>query len=87
MVDIRTAKLAVVIMAIGIVAISGTNLAFAQSQTQIQCGTAPYGEAAYAYIGCIPMGTAQMYGIYLVVGVVALAIGCGAAGRTLHTPP
>ena len=84
MVSLGTAKLAVVIMTIGIVAISGTNLAFAQ---QPSCGTAPYGEAPYAYIGCTPLNTAQMYGGILVVGVVAFAIAWGAAGRQYHTIP
>jgi len=78
MVNLGTAKFAGVIMAIGIVAIAGTNLAFAQQ---------PCGAQAYAYIGCTPMGTAQMYGAVLVAGVVAFAIAVGATGRHLHTIP
>jgi len=84
MVNLGTAKLAGIIMTIGIVAMAGTNLAFAQQPT---CGTAPYGEAPYAYIGCTPLGTAQMYGVILVVGVVIFAIAWGVAGRQYHTIP
>lgn len=79
MVNLGTAKLAGVIMTVGIIAIAGTNLAFAQ---QPSCG-----EQAYGYIGCTPMGTAQLYGAILVVGVVAFAIACGAVGRQYHTIP
>ncbi|MDE1763182.1 MAG: hypothetical protein KGH88_02925 [Thaumarchaeota archaeon] len=79
MVSRRTVELAGVIMTVGIVAMSGTNLAFAQ---QPSCG-----EQAYGYIGCTPLNTAQLYGSILVAGVVALAIGCGAAGVRYHTIP
>jgi hypothetical protein len=79
MVNIGTAKLAGIIWTVSIVAVMGTNLAFAQ---QPSCG-----EQAYGYIGCTPLNTAQLYGGILVAGVVALAIGCGAAGVRYHTIP
>ncbi|MGI0088606.1 MAG: hypothetical protein ACREBI_11710 [Nitrosotalea sp.] len=79
MVSLGTAKLAGVIMTIGIVAMAGTNLAFAQ---QPSCG-----EQAYGYIGCTPLGAAQLYGGVLVAGVVAFAIAWGVAGRQYHTIP
>ncbi len=85
MVNAGTAKLVGVVMTLSIVAIASTNLAFAQQQ--VNCGTAPYGEASYAYIGCTPLNTAQLYGAILVAGIVALAIGCGAAGLRYHTIP
>ncbi len=80
MVNLSTAKLAGVIMVVGILAIAGTNLAFAQT-----CGT--QGAQAYAWIGCEPLGTAQWYGVILVVGVVAFAIACGAAGWKHKSDP
>ena len=83
MVNVGTAKFAGVIMTIGIIAIAGTNLAFAQTTSTGQ----PCGAQAYTYIGCTPMSSAQLYGAILVAGVVALAIAVGAAGRHLHTIP
>lgn len=73
MVNLETAKLAGVIMTIGIVGIAGTNLAFAQQPT---CGEQPY----IYNVGCLPIGTAQLTAVALVGGIVALAIGCGAVG-------
>jgi hypothetical protein len=78
MVNLGTAQLAGVTM-VGILAIAGTNLAFAQ-QPCVE-------NQAYTYVGCTPMGTAQMYGAAIVVGVAAFAVGCGAAGRQYHTIP
>ncbi|MDE1726883.1 MAG: hypothetical protein KGH89_06415 [Thaumarchaeota archaeon] len=78
MVNLGPAKLAGIITVVGIVAISGTNLAFAQQ---------PCGEQAYGYIGCTPLATAQQYAVIMVVGVVACAIAFGAAGRQYHTIP
>ncbi len=80
MVNLSTAKLAGVTMVVGILAIAGTNLAFAQT-----CGT--QGAQAYAYIGCEPLDTAQWYGVAIVGGVVAFAIACGASGWKHHTLP
>ncbi len=80
MVDLDTAKLAVVIMTIGLVSMAGTNLAFAQQQ--------PCGEQPYVYnVGCLPLGSAQLAAIAIVGGIVALAIGCGAAGVKYSTIP
>lgn len=74
------AKFAVVIMVLGVVAVTGTNIAFAQ---QASCGANPY-----QYVACGPsLPSAQMYGVAIVGGVVALAIGCGAAGVKYHTAP
>ena len=78
MVNAGSAKFAGVIMTIGIIAIAGTNLAYAAQ---------PCGAQAYTYIGCTPMGTAQLFGAVIVAGVVAFAIAVGAAGRHLHTVP
>ncbi len=80
MVNLGTAKLAGVIMVVGILAIAGTNLAFAQQQPCVD-------NVAYAYIGCIPLDTAQWYGAAMVAGVVAFAIACGASGWRYHTNP
>lgn len=80
MVNLGTAKLAGVIMALGIVAIAGTNLAFAQ---QPSCG-----EQAYVYnIGCLPLDTAQIVGGVLVASIAAFAIAWGVAGHHHHTVP
>lgn len=77
MVNLETAKLAGVIMTIGMVGIAGTNLAFAQQQ--------PCGEQPYVYnVGCMPLGTAQLAAVSLVVGIIALAVGCGAVGVRYH---
>jgi hypothetical protein len=71
MVDLGRAQLAGVIMVVCVTAIAGTNLAFAQ---QPLCGA-----QAYAYIACGPsLITAQWYGLFMVIGVVALAIALGA---------
>lgn len=80
MVNLGTAKLAGVMTVIGLVAIAGTNLAFAQQQPS--CG-----EQAYGYIGCTPLSTAQLYGAIMMAAVVACAIAFGAAGRQYHTIP
>ncbi|MDE1832647.1 hypothetical protein [Candidatus Nitrosotalea okcheonensis] len=77
MVSLSTAKLAGVAMTLGIVAIAGTNLAFAQ---QPSCG-----EQAYVYnVGCLPLDTAHMVGAILVASIVAFAIAWGVAGRHYH---
>jgi hypothetical protein len=66
-----------VIMAIGLIVMAGTNLAFAQQQ--------PCGEQPYVYnIGCAPLGTAQLYAAVLVGGIVALAVACGVSGIRHH---
>ncbi len=78
MVDVGTIRLAVVITLVGIVTVAGTNLAFAQQPSCVEGG-------AYSYIGCTPLGTAQMYGASIVAGVVALAVACGVHGRQYHT--
>lgn len=73
MVSLRTAKLAGLIMTTSLVVIAGTNSAFAAQ---------PCGEQPYVYnVGCVPLATAQMYAVALVVGVIALAVGLGVAGR------
>ena len=79
MVSTGVAKMATVITTVVIVAIAGTNVAFAQ---QPSCG-----EQAYGYIGCTPLNTAQLYGAILVAGVVAVAVSFGVAGRQYHTIP
>ncbi|MGB6464193.1 MAG: hypothetical protein WA799_08725 [Nitrosotalea sp.] len=82
MVNLGTAKLAGITMVVGILAIAGTNLAFAQ-QPPTNCGA-----QAYAYIACgPPLGIAQLYGAIIVAGVVAFAIAWGVAGRQYHTIP
>ncbi len=79
MVNFGAAKMVAVLTTVVIVAVSGTNVAFAQ---QPSCG-----EQAYGYIGCTPLNTAQLYGAILMAGVVAFAIACGVAGRQYHTIP
>lgn len=79
MVNLGTAKLAGVTTVVGILAIAGTDFAFAQ---QPSCG-----EQAYGYIGCTPLVTAQQYGAILVAGVIAFSIAWGVAGRKHHTIP
>ncbi len=64
-------------MVVGILAIAGTNLAFAQ---QPSCGA-----QIYAYIACAPLDTGQLVGVASVGGVVALAIAFGVHGRQYHT--
>ena len=83
MVNLGTARLAGVLIGFGLVAMTGTNFAFAQTTSTGQ----PCGAQAYTYIGCTPMGTAQMYGAITVAVVIAFAIACGAAGRQYHTIP
>ncbi|NHH96714.1 hypothetical protein DYY66_2047 [Candidatus Nitrosotalea sp. FS] len=74
MVRLGTAKLAGLVMTLGILAMAGTNLAFAQQPT---CG-----EQAYVYnVGCLPLDTAQMVGAILVASIAAFAIAWGVAGR------
>lgn len=80
MVNLSPAKLAGLTMVIGILAIAGTNIAFAQQPPN--CGA-----QAYAYVGCEPLDTAKMYGASIVGGVIAFAVACGAAGWRYHTPP
>jgi hypothetical protein len=109
MVNLGTAKLAGVVLVVGILAIAGTNLAFAQNATSpptstpsapttppstptgtsdYPCtGTPFYGAQSFAYIACTDLGTAQMEGLAITGGVVALAIAFGAAGRQYHTIP
>ena len=76
-------------MVLGILAIAGTNLAFAQNVTptstqEFPCAATPfYGAQAYAYIACESLGTAQMYGVAMVVAVVAFSIGCAAVSGNL----
>lgn len=78
MVSLSTAKLAGIVMALGIVAIAGNNLAFAQQPS-------PCGEQAYVYnVGCIPLDTAHMVGGVLVACIAAFAIAWGVAGRHYH---
>ncbi|HJU14482.1 MAG TPA: hypothetical protein VJ792_08525 [Candidatus Nitrosotalea sp.] len=77
MVRPSAAKLAGVIVALGIVSVAGNELAFAQQPP-------PCGEAAYGYVGCTPLNTAQMYGAILVACIVALAASMGAVGRQYH---
>lgn len=65
-----------IVVAIGLIAMAGTNLAFAQQ---------PCGEQPYVYnVGCAPLGTAQLYASVLVGGIVALAVACGASGIRHH---
>lgn len=71
------ARLAGVVVALGIVSIAGTEFAFAQQ-------TPPCGEAAYGYVGCTPLNTAQMYGAILVACLVAFAVSMGTIGRRYH---
>ncbi len=79
MVNLGTAKLSGVIMVVGILAVAGTNSAFAQKPC--------VDNAPYVYIGCIPLVTAQQYGAITVAGVIAFAIAWGIAGRQYHTIP
>ncbi len=75
MVSLSTAKLAGIVMALGIVAMAGNNLAFAQHPS-------PSGAQAYvSTVGCIPLDTAHMIGGVLVACIAAFAIAWGVAGR------
>jgi len=77
MVSLGTAKLAGLAMTLGVLAMAGTNLAFAQ-QT-------PCGEQAYVYnVGCLPLDQAHIVGAILVASIVAFAMAWGAAGRHNH---
>ncbi|MGI0046356.1 MAG: hypothetical protein ACREBB_04105 [Nitrosotalea sp.] len=80
MVNLGAAKLTGVIMTIGIVAMAGNNLAYAQQPSS--CG-----EQAYGYIGCTPLNTAQLIGGVLVASIVAFAMAWGVAERQYHTIP
>jgi hypothetical protein len=95
MVNIGTAKLAGVIMVLGMLAIAGTNLAFAQNATstpttptgtvEYPCAATPFhGGQAYGYIACTDLGTAQWEGLAIVGGVVAFSIGCAAGFGNLR---
>ncbi len=92
MINLGTAKLAGIIIGLGILAIAGTNLAFAQNSTSTPTGTIEYpcaatpfhGGQAYAYIACTPLDTAQMEGLAMVGGVVALSIACAAGSGNLR---
>jgi len=76
MVNIGTAKLAGVTMAIGILAIAGTTLAFAQQ---------PCGAQVFAHIACGPtLDVAQLYGVTILGGVVACAIAFSTASGHLR---
>jgi hypothetical protein len=94
MINLGTAKLAGVIMVVGILAIAGTNLAFAQNAPstpttptgtiEYPCAATPfYGAQAYGYIACTPLGTAQMEGFIMVGVVVAFSIGVAAGSGNL----
>ncbi|MDE1845500.1 MAG: hypothetical protein KGI10_09280 [Thaumarchaeota archaeon] len=79
MVSLGTAKLAGLVMTLGILAMAGTNLAFAQQ---------PCGEQAYIYnVGCLPLNTAHIVGAILVASIVAFAIAWGVAERQYHMIP
>ena len=75
MVNLGTARLAGIIFGLGLVAIAGTNFAFAQTTSTGQ----PCGAQAYTYIGCTPMGTAQLYGAITVAVVIAFSVAVAAA--------
>ena len=76
MINLGTAKLAGITMVVSILAIAGTNLVFAQQ---------PCGAQAYAYTACgPPLGTAQLYGVAIVGGVVACSIAFAAASGNLR---
>ena len=77
MVQVGTAKLAGLVMVLGILAMANTNLALAQ---QPSCG-----EQAYVYnVGCLPLDTAHMVGAALVASIAAFAIAWGVVGRHHH---
>ena len=78
MISLSPAKLCGVVMTMGMVAIAGTNLTFAQSS--------PCGEQPYVYnVGCMPLNTAQMVAGVIVASIIGFAIACGVAGRN-HNP-
>jgi hypothetical protein len=78
MVSVGQAGLAGIVMTIGIVAIAGTNFAFA---LQTPCGEQPY----VYNVGCMPLNNAQMVGGVVVASIIGFAIACGVAGRH-HNP-
>lgn len=97
MINLGTAKLAGVIMVVGILAIAVTNLAFAQTSTSTPTNTTPtgtvdypcaatsfHGAQAYAYIACTDLSTAQWEGFAMVGGVVALSIAVAAGSGNLR---
>ena len=81
MVNAHRAQLAGAILMLSAVAISGTNLAFAQSGSSIfpTCTV-----VAVGYNSCADVGLAQEIGAILVACVVALAAGLGIAGVRHH---
>ncbi|MGB9125211.1 MAG: hypothetical protein WA833_08580 [Nitrosotalea sp.] len=73
---LSVAKLAGVVMAISIVVIAGTNLAYAEQ---------PCGEQSYVYnVGCLPLDQAHMVGGVIVASLVIFAIAWGVAERHYH---
>ncbi len=86
MINLGTVKLSGIIMVVGILAIAGINLAFAQNATST---TPPAcGSAAYAFVACnTSTGTAQMEGFIMVGAVAAFSVGCGAAGLKYRSYP
>lgn len=77
MVHLGDTLLTGVIVTMGLVAIAGSNMAFAQQST---CGEQPF----VYNVGCTPLNTAQLYGAVLVAGVAAFAIALGVAGARHH---
>jgi len=76
MVSLSTAKLTAITMVVGVLAIAGTDLAFAQQ---------PCGAQAYAYTACgPPLGTAQLYGAAIAGGVIVFAIAISTASGNLR---
>jgi hypothetical protein len=76
MVNMSTAKLTAITMVVGILAIAGTDLAFAQQ---------PCGAQAYAFTACgPPLGTAQLYGAAIAGGVIVFSIGTSIASGNLR---
>ena len=78
MISLQSAKLAGVVMTLGIVGMAGTNLAFA-AQT-------PCGEQPYVYnVGCMPLSTAHIVGGVMVATIIGFAVAWGIAG--VHLTP
>lgn len=76
MVSIGTAKLSVLVVTLGLLAMASTNVAFAQK---------PCGEQPYVYnVGCIPLNTAHMVGGVLVASIIMFAVAWGLAERHYH---
>ncbi|MGI0073666.1 MAG: hypothetical protein ACREA3_07640 [Nitrosotalea sp.] len=99
MADLRTAQLAGVIMVVSVIAIAGTNLAFAQSSTpcgllfEPYCTTPPSvaapaplcGNVAYSFVACWPdLATAQLYGVFMTAGVIGFTVLCAALSGNLR---